>query len=239
MRTRSPSTRNLLLNTIPRAEFLKVVPSLKTIEMKRRELVWQAGGQIPFVYFPETAMVSVVSTMANGSTAEVGVIGRDGMTGIPVLLGARVSPCEAFVQVPGEVLRMPTQVFQRMLSRNRRAHSLLLRYSYVFLHQISRSAACNLFHTVRHRCAKWLLMTWERVGETEFQLSQEFLAEMLGSRRAGVADATLEFKREGLIDYQHGRMRIRDAEGLKRFACECYLLIRRESERVLNSNARP
>lgn len=238
MRTRSLGTRNLLLNAIPVAEFLKLAPSLETVEMKKRDLVWQPSSRIPFVYFPETAMVSVISSMENGSTAEVGVIGRDGMTGIPVLLGARVSPCEAFVQVPGEVLRMPTQVFQRMVSRNRRVHSLLLRYAYVFLHQISRSAACNLFHTVRHRCAKWLLMTWDRVGETEFELSQEFLAEMLGSRRAGVADATLEFKREGMIDYQYGRLKIRDAEGLRRFACECYLLIRGETERVLNSNVR-
>ena len=238
MRIRSPGTRNRLLNAIPVAEFLKVVPSLETVEMKKRDPVWQPDSHIPFVYFPETAMVSVISTMESGSTAEVGVIGCDGMTGIPVLLGARVSPCEAFVQVPGEVLRMPSQVFQRMVSRNRRAHGLLLRYAYVFLHQISRSAACNLFHTVRHRCAKWLLMTWDRVGDTEFELSQEFLAEMLGSRRAGVADATLEFKKKGLIDHQYGRIRIRDAEGLKKFACECYLLIRRDTERVLNSNAR-
>jgi CRP-like cAMP-binding protein len=215
-----------------------VAPSLESVEVKRRDLVWQSGSDIPFVYFPETAMISVVSTMKNGSTAEVGVIGRDGMSGIPVLLGARVSPCEAFVQVPGAVLRMPSPVFLRMVSRNRRAHDLLLRYAYVFLHQISRSAACNLFHTVKHRCAKWLLMTFDRVGKTEFQLSQEFLAQMLGSRRAGVAAAALEFKREGMIEYQHGRISIRDAEGLKRFACECYLLIRLEAERILDLDVR-
>lgn len=238
MRARSTGTRNLLLRALPVSEFLKLVPSLEIVEMKKRDPVWQPGGQIPFVYFPETAMISVVSTMESGSTAEVGIIGRDGMTGIPVLLGALVSPSEAFVQVPGEVLRLPSPVFQRMVSRNRRAHNLLLRYAYVFLHQISRSAACNLFHTIQHRCAKWLLMTWDRVGETEFQLSQEFLGQMLGSRRAGVASATLEFKRRGMIDYQHGRMRIRDAEGLKRFSCECYLLIRREAERVLGPNER-
>lgn len=238
MRIRPPSTRNLLLNAIPAAEFRKFAPFLESVEMKRRDPVWQAGGQSPFVYFPETAMVSVVSSMENGSTAEVGVIGLDGMTGLPILLGARFSPFEAFAQVPGESLRMPTRVFQRLVSRSPRAQGLLLRYAYVFLHQISRSAACNLFHTVRHRCAKWLLMTWDRVGETEFQLSQEFLAEMLGSRRAGVTNATLEFKREGMIEYQHGRIRIRDAEGLKRFACECYILIQRETDRVLHANGR-
>lgn len=227
----------MLLNAIPTAEFLKVVPSLKAVEMKRRDHVWQPGSQIFSVYFPETAMISVVSTMENGSTAEVGVIGGDGMTGIPILLGAGASPSEAFVQVPGEALRMPSVVFLRMISRSPRARALLYRYAYVFLHQISRSAACNLFHTVRERCAKWLLMTWDRVGETEFQLSQEFLAEMLGSRRAGVTNATVEFKRAGMIDYQHGRIRIRNAEGLKKFSCECYFLIRSEAERATNPSA--
>ena len=236
VRTRPSGTRNQLLNAIRVAGPIKA--SLETVEMKRRDPVWQSGGDIPFVYFPETAMVSVVSTMENGSTAEVGVIGRDGMTGLPILLGGLVSACEAFVQVPGESFRMPSQVFQQMVSRNPRAQRLLLRYAYVFLHQISRSSACNLFHTVRHRCAKWLLMAWDRVGESEFQLSQEFLAEMLGSRRAGVVDATLKFKSEGLIDYKHGRIRIRDAEGLKRFACECYAAIRRETERVVNLDGR-
>jgi hypothetical protein len=181
-------------------------------------------------------MISVVSTMENGSTAEVGIIGRDGMTGIPVLLGLGVS--QRGVR-PGAGRSPETAV--PGLSENGQPEppcpqpppSLRLR----FLHQISRSAACNLFHTIQHRCAKWLLMTWDRVGNRVPAVSGVSRADARLPAGA-VASATLEFKRQGMIDYQHGRMRIRDAEGLKRFSCECYLLIRREAERVLGSYER-
>ncbi len=207
--------------------------------MKRWDRVWEPGSPIPLVYFPETSMISVVSTMENGSTAEVGVIGRDGMTGLPLILRVGATSTEAFVQVPGDALRVPAKVFHGLLETNTRTHRLLLQYTHTFLHQVARSAACNLFHTISHRCAKWLLMTWDRVGKTEFELTHEFLAEMLGSRRAGVSAAAFQLKKAGLIDYRNGRIRIRNAEGLKKVSCECYFLIQKETNQVLRSNWNP
>jgi CRP-like cAMP-binding protein len=212
---------------------------MERVKMKRWDRVWEPGSQIPFVYFPETSMVSVVTTMENGSTAEVGVIGREGMTGFPLILGVPTTSTEAFVQVPGEALQIPARVFLGLLERNARTHRLLLQYAYTVLHQVARSAACNLFHTISHRCAKWLLMTWDRVGKTEFELTHEFLAEMLGSRRAGVSAAAFKLKNAGLIDYRNGRMRIRNVEGLKKVSCECYFLIQKEANQVLRYGGNP
>ena len=227
------ASRNLLLQSFPLADYRRIAPALERLKMKRWDRVWEPSATIPFVYFPETCMVSVVSTMEDGSTAEVGVIGREGMTGLPLLLGVAAIPSEAFIQVPGDALRLPSRIFLGLLKPSTRTQRLLLRYMYTVFQQVSRSAACNLFHTVKHRCAKWLLMTWERVGERQFELSHEFLAEMLGARRAGVSAAAFELKAAGLIDYRNGRMRIQDAEGLKKFSCECYFLIQKEANDVL------
>jgi CRP-like cAMP-binding protein len=221
---------------MPPGEYRRLAPSMERVKMKRWDRVWEPVSQIPLVFFPETSMISVVSTMENGSTAEVGVIGREGMTGFPLILGVAATSTEAFVQVPGEALQIPARVFLGLLERNARTHRLLLQYTYTFLHQVARSAACNLFHTISHRCAKWLLMTWDRVGKTEFELTHEFLAEMLGSRRAGVSAVAFQLKKAGLIDYRNGRMRIRNAEGLKKVSCECYFLIQKETNQILRSS---
>ena len=229
--------RNLLLRSIPQTEYRRLARASERVSMKRWDQVWDPGTDIPFVYFPETCMVSVVARMKNGSTAEVGVIGREGTTGFPLILGIPAIPTEAFVQVPGEALRLPARVFLEILKVSPRTHRLVLLYSYTVFHQAARSAACNLFHTIRHRCAKWLLMTWERVGKAEFNLTHEFLAEMLGSRRAGVSAAAFALRAAGLIDYKNGRMKIRDVEGLKKVSCECFFLIQKEANQVLRASA--
>ena len=224
--------RNLLLRALPHAEYRRLARSLERVGLKRWDRVWEPGTDIPSVLFPETCMVSVVATMKNGSTAEVGVIGREGTTGFPLILGVPTIPTEAFIQVPGEALRIPSQAFLELLKTNPHANRLVLQYAYTLFHQAARSAACNLFHTIKHRCAKWLLMTWERVGKAEFNLTHEFLAEMLGSRRAGVSRAAFQLRSAGLIDYRNGRMRIRDVEGLKKVSCECFLIIQKEAMQV-------
>jgi len=230
MTTTAP--KNLLLRALPPLEYRRLARALERVSLKRWDQIWEPGTDIPSVYFPETCMVSVVATMKNGSTAEVGVIGREGTTGFPLILGVPTIPTEAFIQVPGEALRIPSQAFLELLKTNPHANRLVLQYAYTLFHQAARSAACNLFHTIKHRCAKWLLMTWERVGKAEFNLTHEFLAEMLGSRRAGVSRAAFQLRSAGLIDYRNGRMRIRDVEGLKKVSCECFLIIQKEAMQV-------
>ena len=235
MTTTAP--KNLLLRALPPLEYRRLARALERVSLKRWDQIWEPGTDIPSVYFPETCMVSVVATMKNGSTAEVGVIGREGTTGFPLILGVPTIPTEAFIQVPGEALRIPSQAFLELLKTNPRAHRLVLQYSYTLFHQAARSAACNLFHTIKHRCAKWLLMTWERVGKAEFNLTHEFLAEMLGSRRAGVSRAAFQLRSAGLIDYRNGKMRIRDVDGLKKVSCECFLIIQKEAMQVFRVGA--
>ena len=140
--------------------------------------------------------------------------------------------------MPGEALRIPSRKFLEILKANPRAHRLVLQYSYTLFHQAARAAACDLFHSIKHRCAKWLLMTWERVGKAEFSLTHEFLAEMLGSRRAGVSRAAFQLRAAGLIDYRNGKMRIRDVDGLKKVSCECFLIIQKEATQSLPSRRR-
>ena len=174
--------------------------------------------------------------MQNGDAVEVATIGNEGMVGLPILLGANTIPGQALVQVPGEALRMKADVFQREVTPKSPLYKLLQRYTQALFNSIAQLAACNRLHSIEERFCRWVLTTQDRVAKDEFPLTQEFLAQMLGVRRAGVSVVAAIIQKAGFITYKRGKMVILDREGLEDATCECYQMIKDEFESLLPDN---
>jgi CRP-like cAMP-binding protein len=205
---------------------------LEPVQLRFGQILYEAGGRIRHVYFPIDCLVSLLTAVDKRRTLEVGMVGNEGMTGMPFILGMGVSGVRALVQGGGRALRMPAAAFRIEFDRNEPLRQALFRYTYALMAQISQTAACNRFHEAEARLARWLLMTRERVGSDEFRLTHEFLAHMLGLRREGVTEAATALKLRGLIDYRRGKIQILDVRGLKASACSCYQVIRTVYERI-------
>lgn len=177
-------------------------------------------------------MISLVSKMKNGVVIEVATIGREGMVGLPVFLGAESAPLDAFPQVPGRALRLRTLEFKRALANGNGLQRVLQRYTQALFTQLSQSVACNRLHSIQQRCARWLLATADRVEQNHFKLTQEFLAQMLGVRRASVNAVFQDFQKQGIIKYKLGQMDIKDRRKLERASSECYAIVRQEYEKL-------
>jgi CRP-like cAMP-binding protein len=188
---------------------------------------------LPYVLFPLSGIISIVMEMENGAQIEVATVGNEGMVGVPLFLGAETTPGRAFSQVPGQSLRVPADVFKEEVQRRGKLEHMLQRYTQALFVQTAQSTACNRLHTIEQRGARWLLMTHDRVDGDQFPLTQEFLAQMLGVRRASVSEVAGEFQRAGLIAYARGNIAILDRQGLEDASCECYRVVRDEYERLL------
>lgn len=230
----SPSAhQNRLLASLPDEEFEKLRPHLVPQVLGYKFPLYQAHEPIEFVHFIETGVASLVNTMMNGDAAEVGTIGNEGFVGIPVLFGDKQAPTSVYMQVAGASLRMRADLFRAEMQRNDYLQELMLHYAHAFFKQVAQSAACNIFHLVEQRCCRWLLMTQDRMKSSEFQLTQEFLAMMLGVRRAGVTDAANALKRDGLINYARGSVTVLDRAGLEKRTCECYEVTKKDFDQLL------
>ena len=227
------SRRNRLLELLPANDFDRLRPHLQDVSLDYKFELYGAGKPIPFVYFPVTGVASIVNTMMDGSAAEVGTVGNEGMVGLPVILGDTVAPNDVYVQVPGAGLRMPANVFREMFEGSGTMRTVMLHYVHALFNQIAQSAACNSFHTVEQRCCRWLLMTHDRVYSDQFTLTQEFLGMMLGVRRTSITLTANQLKRQGLIKYSRGHVTVLDRPGLERRSCECYAVSKREFDRLL------
>ena len=206
---------------------------MKPVELPLRQILHAAGEPIDAVYFPETGYASMLASLEDGDAAEVGLIGREGMVGLPVLLGADHDDIEAMVQSPGTALRMSTAAFREALERIPALRVLLLRYALVHHGQVARTAACNGRHHTDQRLARWLLMAHDRAEGDEFPMTHEFLSMMLGVRRAGITVAAGQLQKAGFIRYERGRMEVTDRPGLESAACECYGVVRRAFDDLL------
>ena len=227
--------RNRLLAELPSEEDAQLRPHLERVSLGVKEVLYEPYQPIPYIYFPETGVLSILAIMGNGKTAEVGLVGHEGMLGLPVFLGGETSPRQAFAQVPGEALRMAAPVFTAVLPRAGTLVRRLQRYTQALFTQVSQSAACNTLHETTPRCCRWLLMTHDRVGSDEFLLTHEFLARMLGVRRASVSALAATLQQAGLIRYRWGQMTVVNRLGLEAAACECYRIIATEYDRLLGS----
>jgi CRP-like cAMP-binding protein len=225
--------RNRLLGALPPATLAALLPHLELVHFEQGTMLFDTAAPIRFVFFPETAVVSLVSTFEDGGTVEIGTAGREGMVGLPVFLGARTSPVSGFTQIPGTAARLDTATFGRLAGAPGPLHGMMLHYTQAFLSQVSQTAACNATHLVEQRCARWLLMTHDRVEGDEFPLTHEFLALMLNVRRAGVTLAMRALQDAGLVRYTRGHVTVVNRAGLERSSCECYRVVTAHHERLL------
>ncbi|MFL6336992.1 MAG: Crp/Fnr family transcriptional regulator [Pyrinomonadaceae bacterium] len=229
---RSTAT-NRLLDALPRREYERLLPELELVTMPFAEVLHEPGERIRHVYFPNDSVVSLLAEVSARSPLEVGLIGNEGLAGISVFMGVDTSPHRAVVQGLGTAMRLRASVLRKESESVGPLHRLLHLYAHSLLTQVSRSAACNRFHMVDARLARWLLMTGDRLGANEFRLTQDFISNMLGVRREGVNKAAGVLQKEGLITYSRGRIEILDRVGLEAVSCECYRIIKDESDGYL------
>lgn len=217
---------NDLLGAMPRQAYRHMQTSLESVELSYGQVLYEPMGSIRHVYFPIDCLVSLLTAVDQNRTLEVGMVGNEGMVGMPMALGIRVSAVRALVQGSGTALRMTAARFRTEFKNNLPLQRALFRYNHLLMAQISQTAACNRFHDAEHRLARWLLMTSDRLHADEFLLTHEFLGHMLGVRRVGVTKAAGALHLRKLIDYSRGKIRILDREGLEEAACTCYRIVR-------------
>jgi len=227
-RLRAP-VANRLLAALPKREYQRLLPELEQVTLPFAEVLYEPGDRIRHVYFPNDSIISLLAEVAERSTLEVCIVGSEGMAGIPVFMGVDTSRYRALVQGAGTAMRMSAASLRTESEHVGSLHRLLHRYSHSLLTQVSQTAACNRFHTVDARLARWLLMTHDRLGSDEFRLTQEFMSNMLGVRREGVTRAAVDLQRQKLISYSRGRITVLNRTGLEALSCNCYRIIQAES----------
>ena len=236
---RPASIENSLLAAIPRKEYRRLLAGLEPVTLIFGQVLYEPGETIRHVYFPNKSLVSLL-TLADGHLAlEVGLIGREGMVGVPLVLGHTVSSVRALVQGTGTAMRMPATQFQKEFRLSAPLQRELYRYIHTLMSQISQTAACNRFHVVEMRLARWLLMTHDRVKSDHFRMTHEFLAHMLGVRRVGVTKAAHALQKQNLISYSRGDITVLDRDGLVAAACECYEVVKDMHDGALTEAAVP
>lgn len=225
-------TSNWILASLSARDLRRMTHRLEPVELRFGQVLYEPGRTIRHVFFPLDCLVSLLTAVDRQRTLEVGLVGSEGMAGMPFILGVGTSGVRALVQGGGSALRMAATPFRVEFGRTPALQQALYRYTYALMAQISQTAACNRFHETGQRLARWLLMTRDRVGADEFGLTQEFLAHMLGVRRAGVSEASGALSRRGLIKYSRGKLQVLDAPGLARASCCCYQMVKEVSERA-------
>jgi CRP-like cAMP-binding protein len=224
---------NRLLAQLPAEDYQRLAPHLELVSLSLYEVLYEPGEIINYVYFPKRAMISLVATVVSGQTVEINLIGNEGMLGIPVFLGGKTTTNRAIVQVEGDALRIKANVLRAEFNRGGSLQSLLLLYTQAFLTQVSQLAVCNRLHTLEERLARWLLSAQDCIQSNEFVLTQEFIAQMLGTRRSGVTVAMGTLQKAGIIHHIRGRISISNRENLMAIACECYGTVKAECDRLL------
>ena len=224
---------NRLLGTLPEEEQGQLWTTLEPVSFPLGRVVYEPDRQMQHLYFPTTAVVSLIYTMEDGATAEMGLVGNEGVVGIALFMGGDTTPNQAVVQVAGDALKMEARVLRQEFKRGGVFQLALLRYTQALITQISQTAVCNRLHPVEKRLCRWLLLTRDRVPSDELLMTQEFIAHMLGVRREGVTAAAHHLQKAHLIRYARGHITILDRSGLEAAACECYRVVRDEFERLL------
>jgi len=216
---------NSLLAALPGKNYQRLLSGLEPVVLNFGDVLYEPGRKIRHVYFPGNSLVSLLTVVDGRTALEVGMVGREGMVGLPLALGTDISSVRALVQGSGTALRMTSKRFSKEIRKSPQLQQGVHRYANALIAQVSQTAACNRFHVVGARLARWLLMTRDRMRSGEFRLTHEFLAHMLGVRRVGVTTAARKLQARKLIDYSRGQIRILDHKGLEAAACECYALV--------------
>lgn len=224
---------NHLLALLPPEDYQRLSPQLELVELELGKVIYQNAQQLEYLYFPTSAMVSLLYTMADGMTAEVGITGNEGVVGIALFLGGDTAPNQAVVQIAGAALRLGAKAVLEEFKRGEAFQHLLLRYTQALITQISQTAICNRLHPVEQRFCRWLLLSHDRVKSDKLEMTQELIAMMLGGRRESVTVAAGRLQDRGLISYARGQITILDRQGLEATVCECYEVVKTEYQRLL------
>lgn len=224
---------NHLLAALPADDLARLSPEMEFVALPLGGTLYEPGSRVRHVYFPVSGVVSLLIVTKDGGSAEIAVVGNEGCVGVGLLLGGETTLDRAVVQVAGHAYRLPAEVVLHEFKRGAAAQALLLRYMQVLLTQLSQTAVCNRHHTVEQQLCRWLLLALDRVRSSDVVMTQELISNMLGVRRAGVTEAARNLQRAGLIAYERGHIRVLDRAKLEAHACECYAVVKRETDRLL------
>ncbi len=225
--------KNHLLAALPDAEWQRWQSQLELVELPLGKVLYESGDTLSHVYFPTAAIVSLLYVMENGASAEIAVVGREGIVGISLFMGGGSTPSRAVVQSAGQGYRLRAQMLKDEFSRSGPVLHLLLRYTQALITQMAQTAVCNRHHSLDQQLCRWLLLSLDRLQGSELVMTQELIANMLGVRREGVTESALKLQKAGLIRYARGHIKVLDRPGLEQRTCECYAVVRKEYERLL------
>ena len=227
------SVRNHLLSALPPAQWKRWKPDLELVDMALGQVVYESGRVMTHVYFPTTAIVSLLYVMENGASAEIAVVGNEGIVGVSLFMGGGSTPSRAVVQSAGQGYRLKAESMQAEFDRGGPVLHLLLRYTQALITQMAQTAVCNRHHSLDQQLCRWLLLSLDRLNGAELVMTQELISNMLGVRREGVTEAALKLQKAGLIRYARGRIKVLDRAGLEGRTCECYAVVKKEYDRLL------
>ena len=233
MSTLPSPLQNHLLAALPLAEYQRLMPDLELVAMPLGASLYESGGQLTHVYFPTTAIVSLLYVLEDGASAEIAVVGNEGILGISLFMGGETTPNRAVVQSAGHGYRLKARLLKDEFNRAGPLLRLLLRYTQALITQMAQTAVCNRHHLIEQQLCRWLLLSIDRLSSNSLIMTQELIANMLGVRREGVTEAASKLQRDGLIHYSRGRIDVLDRPGLEAAVCECYGVVRLEFDRLL------
>ncbi|WP_319560693.1 Crp/Fnr family transcriptional regulator [Marispirochaeta sp.] len=225
--------QNGLLSVLPEEEYHRIVPQLQLVELPLGKVLYESGASLDWVYFPTDSIVSLLYVMENGASAEIAVVGYEGIVGIALFMGGETMPNRAVVQSAGKAYRLKAQTLTWEFNRGGEFQHILLRYTLALLTQMGQTAVCNRHHTVDQQLCRWLLLSLDRLPSNELSMTQELIANMLGVRREGVTEAAGKLQKAGLIEYHRGKITVINRPGLEKRVCECYQVVKDEFARLL------
>ena len=227
--------QNHLLAALPAEEYNRLLPHLELVPMPIGNVLYESGGRLNHVYFPTTSIVSLLYVLENGASAEIAIVGNEGILGISIFMGGETTPSRAVVQSAGFGYRLKAQLLKQEFNRAGPVLRLLLRYTQTLITQMAQTAVCNRHHTVEQQLCRWLLLSLDRLPTASLNMTQDLIANMLGVRREGVTEAAGNLQRKGLIKYSRGHIKVLDRPGLERAVCECYAVVKLEFDRLMLS----
>ena len=226
--------QNYLLASLSAAELKRLSPHLEPIEMPLGHVIYESGRVLDYVYFPTTCIISLLYVMEDGSSAEIAIVGHEGLVGISLFMGGETTPSSAVVQTAGRAYRLESRLLKEEFNRCGLMQQLLLRYTQALITQMFQTAACNRHHSVEQQLCRWLLLTLDRMPTSVLIMTQELVASMLGVRREGITEAAGKLRHAGFISYRRGQIAVLDRSGLETRACECYAVVKKELSRLLS-----
>src|SRR6186713_1318598 len=227
------ASQNDLLRSLSVAEMKRLAPHLEPFPMPLGHVVYESGRILDHVYFPTTAIVSLLYVMEDGASAEIAVVGHEGLVGISLFMGGETTPSRAVVQSAGQSFRLAARFLREEFSRSGSMQQLLLRYTQSLITQMAQTAVCNRHHSVDQQLCRWLLLSLDRLSSNQLAMTQELIANMLGVRREGVTEAAGKLQKLGVIDYRRGRITVLDRPKLEQLSCECYAVVKKETDRLV------